>query len=116
MEKSHSRCFLVETEQVQLLADFAAAEQKAFLQQIATDIVYAYACFNRVVELLSLTGSQIIRQVRDDIQTAVTDLLTDVTASGDIPDECVNRFEEAGFSLATFTSNTDVFDTAPSGC
>lgn len=82
----------------------------ATLISIATDLSGAYACLNRVISLLNLSGNQVVVQLRADVDSIISDLLT----SG-LPVGCRTTLDTNGINSSTFQTYFNL-NTPPSGC
>jgi tetratricopeptide (TPR) repeat protein len=80
------------------------------LISMATDLSGAYACLNRVVSLLNLSGNQVVVQLKTDVDAIITELLT----SG-LPAGCRTTLDTNGINSSTFQSYFNL-STPPSGC
>lgn len=96
----------------------SAAEQRAFLLQVAKDLAGAYAIYNKAVQNSALGSNSIIARLRDDLNDVNAQILATV-ASGQnkVPQECLDTFADNGngITLTNFSSYTGPF-TPPSGC
>lgn len=86
----------------------------SLIRQVGSDVVATYALFNRAVEVLNLTGNPIIVQLRSDMDTVVTKLLTPSDPDY-IGADCDAVLNAAGITLSGFRSVTTVFNN-PGSC
>ena len=85
--------------------------------QIARDVVGAFALFKRTVDLLALSGDQVIVDLRDEINDGLQQLLLDDSGTSQIlPQACIALLAANDITTASFASDTTVFDNPPSSC
>lgn len=89
---------------------------QATTKAMISDVVSAYALFNRAVQQLNLSGNQIIVRIRDDIDEIGTKLLTDGGPDA-LPTACINLLNtDLGINVSNFKSNLDAFIPPASAC
>ncbi len=85
------------------------------IKKMARDIVGSYACFNKAADLLHLSGDEIIRRVRSDLDEAINELLVSGGATK-LPTDCITILSAINITPTTFTSNTEIFSPNWNGC
>ncbi|MFN0118619.1 MAG: hypothetical protein ACKVQC_10055 [Elusimicrobiota bacterium] len=94
----------------------ACNQQPTVITGMVSDIAGAYSLFNKVVNLLNLSQNQVIRQLRDDIDTVGTKMLT-TGGPNAMPAACLNLLQtNLGINVSNFKTRLEAFDPPASSC